>query len=74
MFPDEGPGHFGDLAIIVVHKESMMKLFVHFHALDYGFRSNPICLSNRAMRLEKRQTIIKFHLKGIIPLAIVDVF
>ena len=53
-------------------KKSLVKFFVHLHALNHCLGRNAIELPNRRVRFEKGQAIRKIHLEGVLPCQITD--
>ena len=74
LFSDERPRNFGNLTVVVVHEEAMAELFVDFDPDHCRPRGNLIGLSNRFMRLKKRQPVGEFDLESVIPLAVTGIF
>jgi len=73
-FADEGPGDFGDLAVVVMDVKAGVAPILDFEAIEFGLGGDLVGAADGGVGLENAEAIVKFHVKGILPAQVADVF
>ena len=66
-FPDEGPGNFRDLAVVVVDGEAGVAPILDLQMIELSCRSDAVGLADSPVGFKDAETVLKLHVEGILP-------